>query len=355
MPLMKKSFCLTVALIFLSSTAIFAQKLQLPRDPEKLLRRAESFWTAMISGRRLQASEFVLPEKKDLFVSGSSSPVTKATIVGLDLAADPGRAAVRVTLEVLPRDLVTGRLTTTITDNWIWRKDNWFLDLESPEVLFGKGRLSRSVDPNVKEIQARIDKNFEILRNPVDLGTLVEGQFLRIDVPIKYTGDVPVSVESTLPNPLVDFEYSSTVGINPRSKQLVLLVNTANWNGPFNLPLPLKIKYQTAEVDRTLLVKGSVFVPLSFRQEPANAPIEEGREFSLFVRNNTAEDARVHTFSVDARFDVLKQPGMLPANSEAEIVLRLRPGHVPGPLELELDAPLHERKVFTYQFPNARR
>ncbi len=313
---MKRGFCLIVALFF-APAIISSQELRLPRDPEKLIERVQRFWGRVTAGQRFQALEFVLPEKKDLFLSGNPTPILNAKLVGVDLTANPDHAAVRISLDVLSKEAASGRLNWTITDSWVWRGNNWYLNLEDPPDLFPKSGSTDAVD--IKEVRRQIDKNFEILQNSVDLGTLVEGRHSRVEVPIRYTGDVPISAELALPNPLVDVESTP---ITSRSQHLVLSVGTENWEGPFSLPLLLK---------------------------------EEGREFSVFVRNNTSQQAGILFISVDARLDVLKPPSVLPPNQEIELVLRLRRGESPDRLFLELDTPLYGRDIFTYRFRNVRR
>jgi hypothetical protein len=221
-----------------------------------------------------------------------------------------------------------------------------------PNLFWGKdtGAIAET-----QQVQKHIDENFEILRNPVDLGTLVEGQYLTVEVPIKYTGEVPVSVELAFENPLVALDYSSSANVTSRSKNLLLLVSTVNWDGPFNLPLPVKLRSQAAVVERTILVRGDVFVPIAFRQDPPNGPIEEGRQFSVFVRNNTQEEIGIRFISVDAKFDVLKEPKVLIPDQESEVVLRLRASATPDRLNIALDRPLHGRDTYSYRFRDVRR
>src|SRR5206468_1416792 len=149
-----------------------------------------------------QALQYVLPEKKDLLLAGTPVPILKANVRGLDLTDTVDRAAVRVNLEVLAKESASGRLNWTITDVWVWRRDNWYLNLESPPSMFPKADVEGALD--LKQVQRLIDTNFEILRNPVEVGTLNQGESLRIELPIRYNADLPLSVELALPNPIVD-------------------------------------------------------------------------------------------------------------------------------------------------------
>jgi len=349
---MRRESCLILPLCLVATIFTSAQNLQLPRNSEKLVDRVQRFWAAIVSNRRVQALEFVLPEKKDLFLSGNAMPILSAKVIGLDLTSDPNRAAVRTNIETLSKDAASGRAAWSITDLWVWRADNWYLNVESPPDIF-PGRGPRN-DPDVIQTQKQIEKTFELLRNPVDLGMLLEGQHSRFEIPIKYTSDFPVSIELGLSNPLVDLESASSLEVTSRSDHLVLLVDTQDWEGPFNIPLPLKIRSGAATIERTLVVKGEVFAPIVIRQEPPDGPIEPGRPFSLFIRNNTPQEA-LFQINTDTKFEILRRPETLLPNAEAEVVLKLKPGESPDRLTLELGAPIQGRIIFSYRFRNVHR
>jgi hypothetical protein len=324
-----------------------AQNAGVPRDPEKLLKRAQRFWTAVAAGRRLQASEFVLPERKESFVSGTPLPVLKANVVAINVTDRPTQASVQVGIEVLGQDLESQRSSSwTITDLWVWRKGNWYVDLADSSTLFkGNGRQAdRQKTPN------ELERNFQLVSDSLDLGELTEGQYFKIEVPIRYAGDSPVSVDTAIQNSLVALDASSTV-ITSQSTHLIFQVNTEGWNGPFDLPLPLKIKDQAVAIERRLVVHGNVFAPVVFRQDPNN-PVEVGREVSIFVRNNSSQQVGIRYVSVDAKFDIIRQPTVLDPNQEAEVVLKLRPNALPDRLSIVLDRPLYGRDTYSYQFKN---
>ena len=347
---MKRFSFLIFGLYFFMAALASAQDLRLPRDPEKLMLRAQGFWAAVVSRQRLQALEFVLPEKKELYVSGNALPVVKAKVLGVDLTGDINRAAIRVILEALTPG--TGPASWTITDSWVWRRGNWYVELGNPGEIFPKSGPANTVD--VKKIQEEIEKTFEILQNPVDLGTLIQGDYSTFEIPIKYTGDAPISLELGLPNPIVDFDYQSTSRITSSSRNLVLLVTTADWEGAFDLPLPLKIQSQGATVERVLVVKGSVFAPLTFRQDPPDRPLKPGEQFSLFLRNNTSQEAGIRSLSVEGKALILKEPRKVPPNEEVEVVFKRKPDDTPDKLYIELETPIQGRDRFTYRFRNVQ-
>jgi len=286
-----------------------------------------------------------------MFLSGSPAPVLRAKVLGLDLTNNVDQAAVRISLDVFAKESSSGFLTWTLTDPWIWKGDNWYFNMQSPPDIFSRTAAGPAAD--TKKIQAQIEKDFQILQNPIDLGKLLDAQHLSIDVPIKYTGDLPISLDITLPNPLIALQVQAEP-ITSRSKSFSLLVSTDEWDGPFTFPLPLEIRHETVIVKRTLVVKGSVFVPLAFRQSPAEGPMPN-KEFSVFIRNNTDVTSPIRSIVVDGKMDLLKRPQALVPHSEVELVFRTHPNETPDQLYLTLDTPVEGRSAYTYHFPNVRR
>src|SRR5215510_13863027 len=119
---MKRRSCLIAALLFALTTLVSGQNLRLPRDPDKLIDRAQKFWVAMTSRQRTKALDLVLPEKRDAFLSESFMPIIKARVIGLDLTTAADHAVVRVALDVLSAENASGFSNWTITDSWIWKE-----------------------------------------------------------------------------------------------------------------------------------------------------------------------------------------------------------------------------------------
>ena len=322
----------------------------MPRDPDKLIDRAQKFWMALTTNQRYKALDFVLPEKKDLFLSGSSVPILRAKVVGLDFTSNPDEASIRISMDVFAKESSSGFLTWVVTDPWIWKDGNWYFNMQQPPGIFPTTSVESTID--VKKIQAQIEKNFKILRNPIDLGRLLDGQHLSIEVPIKYMGELPLSLDMTLPNPLVALKVLNEP-ITSQTQSFTLMVGTDAWDGPFSLPLPLKIRYQSVTVERTLTISGNVFVPLAFRLSPAGGALP-GREFSVFVRNNTDTASAIQTVVGD-KMDLVKFPKALPPHGEAELVFKPHPNETPDQLYITLEKPIEGRSSYTYRFPDTRR
>ena len=292
----------------------------------------------------------MLPEKRDLFLSGSPTPILRAEVIGLDLTNDPQRAQVRTNIQTLSKDMIGGTTAWGITDIWIWRGNNWYLDLRAASDIFP--RRSTTEDVDIGETQKKIDQNFAFLRNPVELGRLLEGEQLRYEIPIKYSGDIPVSAEVEIPNSLADLDAASINQITAHTENVVLLLNTEGWQGPFDLPLPIRIRNGAAVIKRTLVVRGIVFAPITLRVDESKLQPDE--PFSIFVRNNSSEDARVAGIRSDGKFEILKQPEKIPPNAEAEIVVKFKPGDAPDRFNVLLENAIEGRSIFTYRFQRNR-
>jgi hypothetical protein len=349
---MRTRLFLILTLICSARLVTPAQDVQLPRDPDKLIDRVQKFWKAMTSSQRYSALELVLPEERDLFLSGTPAPIVKAKVVGLDLSDKRDEAAVRVALDVFSAESASGFFSWTVTDQWVWKNGEWYLHVTRPPDLFSRTSAAPAI--NSEEIRKKIETTFQILRNPIDLGTLIQGEYPPpLEVPITYTGDLSLSLELGLPNPLVDLAVMNEP-ITSRTKNFVLILGTEKWEGPFTLPLPLKIKYENVVVERTLTVKGNVFVPVAFRQSPEDGPVLD-KQFSIFIRNNTDDRAPIHAVLVDGKMDLIKRPEALLPHEEVEVIFKTHPNESPDRLFLTLDAPIQGRSAYTYPIKHSRR
>src|SRR5437773_2661030 len=124
---MRRSLCLLLALYFSAIVAASSQDLHVPRDVDKLVERLQKFWAATTANQRFRSLEFVLPEKRDLCLSGNPVFVISAKPIGVDFTADPERAGVRMSVQVFAKDVASGALTVTNTDKWVWKDGDWYL------------------------------------------------------------------------------------------------------------------------------------------------------------------------------------------------------------------------------------
>ena len=143
---MRKGAGLILALCLSSIPVTFGQEFRLPRNPDKLIDRALNFWALISSNQRFRALEFVLPEKRDLFVAGRALPILKAKVVGLDVTTNAERGAVRTAVEVLSTESPSGSLSWTITDPWVWKDDNWYISMENPPDVFPHAPVNEEID-----------------------------------------------------------------------------------------------------------------------------------------------------------------------------------------------------------------
>jgi len=80
-----------------------------------------------------------------------------------------------------------------------------------------------------------------------------------------------------------------------------------------------------------------------------------GQQFSIFIRNNTDEQALIGTVIVDGKMDLLKQPEALLPHDEVELVFKPHPDEIPDRLSLVLKTPIQGRSNYIYAIRSARR
>lgn len=303
----------------------------------------------MASRQSLRAVEYVLPEKKELFISGGSGmALIEARVVGMNLTPDPNRASVIVSLTAVVPTLA-GRTQWDVNSVWTWQRNNWFLDPHDPRAILADMSDVRPREAVAKYTQ-EIDSTLQLLQERIDLGTIVQGDSLRREIPIKYSGSLPLSIDFPIPSPFLDVSPDLPQGVTHQSKHIVLLINGDGWVGPFNVPLTLRFRYEAATVERVLRVTGDIFAPVTFRQEPSDQPIREGQPVSVFIKNNTGEPRSIRYVTVDNKFRIVRQPSLLGAQEEGEVVLELRPGQVPDQLSVVFDSPFSGRDTYAYTF-----
>ncbi len=303
----------------------------------------------MVGRQSLRAVEYVLPEKRERFVSASTGmALVEAKVHALNLTSDPIRTSVTVNLiAVVPT--LAGRTQWDVSSIWVWQRNNWFLDTHDPSAILEDQSAARPRD-TVDRYTKEIDASLQVLEERLDLGTIVQGDSLQREIPIKYSGSLPLSIEFPIPSPFLDATPDLPGGVTAQSKHIVLKVNSDGWIGPFNIPLTLRFRYEAATVDRVLRVTGNIFAPVTFRQEPSDQAIREGQPISVFIKNNTDEPRTIRFVTVDNKFRIVKQPSLIDAQAEGELVLELRPGQVPDQLTVVFESAVSGRDSYTYPF-----
>jgi hypothetical protein len=348
MPMKSTYACLVIALALLCPLPARSQALRLPRESERLVMRAQSFWASMVNGQVLKATEFVLPETRDAFLSQKFSPTLGAKVLGVDLTGDPDQATIRIEIQVMNPQLSLDRTFLTITDNWVWRRNNWFKQTPSKPMSFMPDAGNSDVATELNKHQ--IDASLMLLEDSVDLGTITPGPTRQIEIPIRYSGSVPLTVDQVLPLDFLAVRAPSG-RLTSDSKSLDLYVNSEAWTGPFAIALPIRFSYLGASIQRVLTVRGEVFLPISFRQVPADGVVAPDGRISVFVSNNTSETVYLNGASVDSKLDVVADgPQVLEPNREYEWIFKLIPNETPDTFYIQTRNPLYGRDTFRMRF-----
>jgi len=344
MSFLKIPISILAAIIFLLNQPLSAQTSRLPRDSDKLIFRAQSFWSFMLRGQKLKALDFVLPEKKDTFLSQNFMPIVAAKVVGLDLTDDPVKATVHVQLSAMTPESI-GNSAWVVKDTWVWQRGTWYLSLaDHLESLRGSSGTSPDVTTMVKDIR-------DNLRFPVatqNAGKIVQGRSVRFEFPIEYQGKQPLFVEMIAGHESVSLAVPGGQ-VTAESKHVTLSLDSTGWEGPITLPIRLRFRHEAASVEQVLTIQATIFAPVTFRQVPEKSADPSGR-ISVFIRNNTSERIIVRAMSVDSKLDVLKGINLIEPDSETEVVFKLRPGETPENMSLTPDHPVEGIGAFMYHF-----
>jgi len=321
-----------------------SQSVRLPRDPQKLIDRATTFWNLMITGQRAKALDFVVADKRDAFVAASSLPILGAKVIGLDFTSDPNHGIVRVRLDSMSVQVTGTTASFTVNERWIFKNGNWYVEVGDPRDLSPNVGLSSSVPEMIKQIE----QSLRLPKSEIDMGTVIEGAQVNNQVPIEYTGKFPLTVELATAMPVVSV-HMERGRLTESSSHFILSFDSGGWEGPVSIPVNVRFRFEAAVVERTVLVRGSVFAPITFRQVPPTSAQKDGR-FSVFIRNNTSEKIDLQYISVDGKLDVLKDVRVLEPQAETETIFRPKPGEKPGTLTIVPSQPVHGKNMFAFRF-----
>lgn len=321
---------LLIACVLLVPVAGGAQEYRAPRDLAGLVSRVQEFWNDLANSQRLKALEFVLPDKRELFLAGGNMPFVQPKVVGIDFTSDTDHALVRISVRLLAKEAPGGYFSWTVTDSWVWRRNAWFLDIQDTKNLnpFQKdlGIQSKPLD----RISKDLDSKFRLSQPVVDVGVVLQGERRKISIPIQYSGETPLSLEIKAVGDLVSFDRESS-RITSASKEVPLWLHSESWEGPFALPVSLMIQYEGVIVERRVSIMGSMFAPVRFRQDPSPFRNSQGQELKVFIHNATGKPITVSSVSTDDRFEILELPASIPVNADGVVRLSRKADHADAP------------------------
>ncbi len=344
---MQKLFRLVLMLFSLEALvgAHPAQQVVVPADLSELLSRAQEFRSLLSAGRLVQSMEFVLPEKRDLVLSAGRMLYQNPRVVGVDLTEDPKRVAVRVTLEMPAAVSGTVSQEWTAADPWVRVDGEWYFDAKGFDKVLTSGSPEVSgVDP--EEIVREFADVFELLEDRFEIGTLTQTEIMEIPIPINYTGEAPIRFGTFLSSTFLDLTGSAR-RVPAGTDAIFLRVDSSDWEGPFDIPVPLDIEYRGVSFRRTVTVRGTVFAPLTLSRRQADPPSPD--EFHFLIRNNSDREARISYVTVGGTLDILGHSDVIESKGEGFLHLKKREDVEPGnDLSIVLTESLHGRE--TYEF-----
>ncbi len=322
-----------------------AQSLIVPQQLDALLERAQEFRTSLAAGNLIKAQEYVIPEARNRVLAGQGQLFRAPRVVGIDLSEDPFRVTVRVRVRAVSAIGSTAG-EFVVKDDWVWVGDEWFFDTRGFRRVWESDNLPGGL--NTDALKRQLELDFELLQDHVDLGTLIRGEHRRISVPIRYRGAVAARIDTTLPSKLLTLDAVSARLIDSDTSDIALLVSSEDWDGPFNIPLPLEIHSQGVSIRRTVRVEGSVFVPLAL--ERTSEGLSDPAEYRFIIVNNTEESIQVAYVSVDGKMDILGHSDEIPPGGRGFIHLRRDADRaVADRLTIVLKKPLFNKRDYVFR------
>ena len=174
--MMKSMAPLLIALTLLSSAPAFSQ------DLNALPNRVQALWDALAAGESLRALDYVEEASRARFLEREPNNVMTASVVGIEFTENSGAVSVRMRTTVLVPQL--GAVERTISEVWVWERDNWFLRVPEgmPETPFG-GTAASGEGPPGRERDNR--PRIEFLVDELNLGSHVQGDLVEGVIPFR--------------------------------------------------------------------------------------------------------------------------------------------------------------------------
>ena len=327
-----------------------AQDPGVPVDLSGLVSVAQRTRNLLAAGQMLEAVEFVLPEKRNDVLAAGRATFRNPRVVGVDLTDDPDRVIVRVALEMLPGITAGARRDWVARDPWVRRDGTWYFDPGLFRDVLRSGNVVEALDVDSAEVEKDFESNFRLVDSFIDVGTLNHGDRKVLSVRIEYSGTSPIRIEAPIQSRLLALDRASTAQVSAGTEDIKLVIDTEGWEGPFRIPLPLKVHYQGGVSDRILTVVGNVFVPLTFRSDPEWDRPSEG-EFRFLLRNNSSQAVEISYVTVDGTLAIVGHSKRIEAAGDGFIHLQRLPGVEPtNEVTVVLREPLLGKRVYEFPF-----
>jgi hypothetical protein len=341
-----RTIILTVCFIICSG-AYAAGQSSIPTALSELMTAAQMVRTLLAEGRMLEVIDWIVPEKRNQVLAAGRPAFRNPRILGIDLTEDPERVFVRVAVEIAGNPLVSA-VRSVARDPWVRVDGHWLYDPASTDGAWFSVPPDESL-PDPEEVRKEFAAIFRLINNSIDVGVLSEGERSRLPVAIEYSGEVPISIGTSIPSTFIDFDRVTTRMVSASDTSFDLILNTDGWEGPFRFPIPLSIEYKGVSVESMLTITGDVFAPLTFGLTAAGEPSEG--DYRFFLRNNTEQTVKISFVTVDGTLEIVDHSDSIPASGEGFIFLQRKPGVKPNNEVKVFVDPLNSgRQAFSFPF-----
>jgi hypothetical protein len=256
---------------------------------DSLVARVDSYWRLLQEQKRLSAAEYVIPSRRETFVSSGTPAFTDPQISSLELSPDRNSAKVTVIVKrIFPNQI----MNWPVTEQWFFESGNWYLQPNTLSLPISSSAQDKPLSPNAEQKEGLRKELEKMLRfeNPIlNLGTVRQGPIAYATLKYTLAGNqsLPVDIDRTKPG-------SESIGLKERtlvpgqSKELAFGISTLNYDGAFNERVVLVVNKEGVDVPFEVTVQGNVYVPVSLNPKILRFLTNES-EKELLVRNNTKE------------------------------------------------------------------
>jgi hypothetical protein len=279
---------------------------------DALVQRANSYWSLLEKGNKLEASKYVTPESRNLLVTRPIQPFSKPRVTGMEFLKKSGQVRVTITVETSFPQI--GQMEWQVTEDWTFINGNWFTAVQNKQYLFptqegkpGAGLTAQETEQQQKEIRAAL--RFE--SPTVDFGTVRKGETAEFVLKYALDGDAPFDFRfKDVPRDLPFSCRLTEAKLKPGKDQSIpMQLSTEIYDGQVQIPLTIQVRHREVEVLYPIEIRGMVYAPVSVR--PARMLfLREEKEKDLEIRNNSKSEVKVT--SVSSEGGVVFAVGSLP-------------------------------------------
>ncbi len=290
---------------------------------DALVQRANAYWRLLAQKQKVEASAYVEPSCRNIFLGRPFPPFRNPQIKKLEPNVSGTEVAVTVSV-VRNIPPLPAPVDYPVTNQWVYKEGRWFVIVKDDETnLFSTLPGATSPALSAEEVQKRKSSILEALKfkeSSIDVGTIRQGIPASFKLNYELSGNQAFGV-SVRRGPRGLRGLPDRKLLPGAARNIELSFPTSEYDGPFDEALTLGIESQGVEADFDFRLRGHVYTPLSMK--PRVVRFRRGEiEKKVEIVNNSSSPATLKGFfSETLDFDITPLPQTLPPGGKAEIAI----------------------------------